>query len=307
MGREVPGEQEQQPHCLRGQTLGAEGEAGACSSQVGNLPRARCNSRNGCSIGALGLSPVMGVPRGRYIQGLFPLPSGVLVRHRFTAYLRATRGRADSSGFTVTETLVAAVIAVILSAAVTSIVVASLNMVGRAQVNAVVGANTQEALVNFENLLRDANRLDSMSTTMVSFTYQRENACELHTYTLESDPDKADALRLKHEIRAGILRSGTSCTDIQEALVAGRIGEPETSFDAHGLGAASKFTFYSDNGVQVMVPGDIDWSAENSTPTCKIGSIALSVVKDIDPLGAQSTTTESIRAAIRSNALGFTC
>ena len=211
-------------------------------------------------------------------------------------------------GFSLPEMLVATILSIGLAVIVGALILGAVNIAGRSSANASSGAKSQDVLSKFEMTARDATTIKSVSSLSLKFLYQRDTACEVHTYqfTLESGNL---TYRLDHTIASVGLVGGATCKDVDTQLSAGTIGTPTTVTELTGLGLASRFYFYGSDGMQILVSGDSGYNsgAPDAVANCLIGSAALTVVTPILAEGSSATHTETARAAFRSNVMGISC
>lgn len=208
----------------------------------------------------------------------------------------------DEGGYSLVEMTAVTFMAIVLAAAVTGILVVVINIISKTQMNAVTTATTQQALTSFEKIARNADSVQTATTTQLTLYYQRSNVCELHKYAIETDPN--GGYRLQHYVTSRTLTTGNDCSSAKTFLSSAAVN---TSITEVGTLSAAAFSYFGANGQRILVSGDTGYSAD-AVPTCKIGTVSLSVTSKNQNIGPQAQTKpESIAVAFRNNVIGLGC
>lgn len=227
---------------------------------------------------------------------------------KLRALLLRTRSSMHSAeGFTMTEVLASVAISIVLSVAVTAIILSTLNLVTDAELAAGTGAKAQKVLTSFTATAREASKISAASQTVLTFSYRAKSSCELHTYRFEGDPTNVGRLRLHHQVTAVSLPTGAKCSAVDALLLGGTLSVTADRYEIDDLASTSRFTYYATTGQQVFVPGDPGYSVSSTTAPCLLGSVAMNL--DVRNVGRNSTTTTSEvgYAAFRNNTRGLGC
>jgi len=214
-------------------------------------------------------------------------------------------------GFTLSEIVVAIMIVTMLASAITGVVIGSMGLLTRLQINASDNARTQTVLNNIVNQLKEAERITTATNTSLTYDYLRDTRCERHTYTFETDPANAGRLRLAHTIRALDVPSDASCASVADTINTNGLltaaVEPLTNAPAElvNLSSTSGFTYANGEGDTLTFP--ITASACPAAPNylnISVTTVKIDTFTNNDP---PTMDTNVASAATRANILGVMC
>ena len=193
----------------------------------------------------------------------------------------------------------------VLGLAASGVVMWTINIGARAQVNMIQSAQSQQILNNFENTVRDSDSITNATATSLSYIFQRFGNCEYHTYTFSTT---SGVTSLVHTVRAATLTAGQYCLNVRTALVAGTIGSLTTTTEATNLDVSSGFNYFSADGKRSLRSGETGYDATAVLPLCQMGSVAINLVTATQN-NARATVlkTETTTAGIRQNSFALTC
>lgn len=224
--------------------------------------------------------------------------------------------RPRDGGFTLAETIVVMSIMAMLAVAVTGVIVGSMSLITRMQVNTSVQAATQTVMETFQSEVRDAARIVSGDASSLVFDYHRGGVCERHQYIFETDPGRVGREQLRHRVAAVPLPDGVTCGDVAGLLtarVAGSVFETNR-VELTNLGASnSGFTYQNVVGQPVVAPLPVgtcpgEPGREPRPDYVDVGSVLIvaDTEKDAGSAG-QVSVLDQVRAAVRSNTMGLSC
>lgn len=224
-----------------------------------------------------------------------------------TLLLRTRASMNSADGFTMTEVLASVAISIVLSVAVTAIILSTLNLVTDSELAAGTGAKAQKVLMSFTSTAREASKISAASTVNLTFSYRAKSSCELHEYSFEGDPVNVGRLRLRHQVTAVSLPTGAKCSAVDTLLLGGTISPTTDRYEIDDLASTSRFTYFATTGQQVLVPGDAGYNVNGTTALCLLGSVAMNL--DVRNVGRNASTTSSEvgYAAFRNNTRGLGC
>jgi len=215
---------------------------------------------------------------------------------------KVTKG---NSGYSLVEIIVAMSMSATLGIAASAVVIWGINISARTQANISLSAQTEIILNNFESTLRDSDTITSAMGTQMSYTFQRNNNCELHTYAFSTTNGVTSLI---HTVRAGTLPNGNYCSDIQASLVAGTTGNQTSQTEANNLGATSGFNYWSSDGQRSLLSGETGYDVTKAIALCRIGAVTINLITSPQKLDKSSTSkTETITTDVRANNYGLTC
>lgn len=212
-----------------------------------------------------------------------------------------------NDGFTVVELVSALAISMIISIAVVTVVLGTLESTGKSQLNTATQAKIQVALNNFTINARNAENLYVADKHTLMFTYRMQNRCELHTYKFEPDIINPGYLALKHDISSAFVPGNVPCSDLKEALISSSNTANTERTEIHRINVNSGFGYFSEAGQAINRPDSILFNAENQNPLCQITSTNLTILSYALSEESEALVNNTTSVRFTNNALGLSC
>jgi Tfp pilus assembly protein PilE len=222
---------------------------------------------------------------------------------RYISSMKTSR----SAGFTLVELLSAMSITLILSIAVITVVLGSLNSTGKSQLNAAMQTKVQTALNSFIINARESEKLYVADKQTIIFSYRTSNKCELHRYSFVPDINNSTKLALQHEINSVFVPGTVDCNLVEETLLLRNNTANTLRIEIDRVEPGSGFTFYSEAARSVVTPESSGFSLEQQSPLCKITSVSISVLTNATAGDSESTVNNAMNVRLSNNALGLSC
>lgn len=215
--------------------------------------------------------------------------------------------KTGSLGFTLVELISAMAITLILSIAVITVVLGSLNSTGKSQLNAAMQTKVQTALNSFVINTRESEKLYVADKQTIMFSYRTSNKCELHRYSFVPDINNNTKLALQHEINSVFVPGTVDCDAVEETLLLKNNTANTLRVEIDRVEQGSGFTFYSEAARSVITPESSGFSLEQQSPLCKITSVSISVLTNATSGDNESAVNNAMNVRLSNNALGLSC
>lgn len=213
----------------------------------------------------------------------------------------------NNKGFTIVELVSALAISMVISIAVVTVVLGTLDSTGKSQLNTAGQAKNQTSLNNFTINARNAEKLYVADKNILMFTYRMENRCELHEYKFTPDPINQGYLALKHSISSVFVPGNVSCSELEKALLSKANSAVTERYEISRVGVNSGFSYYSEAGRKLLRPESSLFDAAAQTPLCKITSASLTIFSYALSEESEAIVNNTTSIRFNNNALGLTC
>jgi type II secretory pathway pseudopilin PulG len=210
-------------------------------------------------------------------------------------------------GFTILELLSAMAISLILSIAVITVVMGTLNSTGRSQLNAAVQSKVQTALNSFVLNVRDSEKVYVADRNTFMFSYRTNNKCEMHTYYFIPDPQDSTSIALQHDISSVFVPGTVSCSSVEETLLTKNNTANTSRIEVDKVKVGSGFTYYSEAARAIISPESAGFIISRQTPLCKITTIGITVLTSASTPSSSNTIDNTVNVRLSNNALGLAC
>jgi type II secretory pathway pseudopilin PulG len=212
-----------------------------------------------------------------------------------------------NGGFTIVELLSAMSITLILSIAVITVVLGTLNSTGRSQLNAAVQSKVQAALNSFVLNVRDSEKVYVADRNTFMFSYRTSNKCEMHKYYFIPDPTDSSSIALQHEISSVFVPGTVSCDSVEETLLTKNNTANTSRLEVDKVKIGSGFTYYSEASRAIVSPESAGFIISQQTPLCKITTVGITVLTSASTPDSENTVDNTMNVRLSNNALGLSC
>lgn len=213
----------------------------------------------------------------------------------------------NSKGFTLVELVSALAISLVISIAVVTVILGTLDSTGKSQLNTASQAKIQTALNNFTINARNAEEVYVADKNTLMFTYRMENRCELHKYKFVPDSRNPGYLALQHSIASVFIPGNVSCSELEESLLAETNAALTERVEINRLGVNSGFTYYAETGKSLIRPESSLFDPSDQTPLCKITSANITIFSYALSEESEAIVNNTTSIRFNNNSLGLTC
>lgn len=210
-------------------------------------------------------------------------------------------------GFTLVELLAAMSITLILSTAVITVILGTLNSTGRSQLNAAIQSKVQTSVNTFVINVRDAEKIYVADKNTFMFSYRTSNKCELHKYYFSPDITDSTSLSLQHDISSVFVPGTVSCNSVEKTLLTKNNTANTSRFEISKVKPGSGFSYYSEASRAVVTPESPGFTVSKQTPLCKITSISITVLTSASTPESENIVENTVNVRLSNNALGLGC
>lgn len=213
----------------------------------------------------------------------------------------------NQRGFTLIELISAMAITLILSIAVITVILGTLNSTGRTQLNAAIQSKVQTSVNSFVLNIRDAEKLYIADKNTVMFSYRTSNKCELHKYSFTPDPTDSTALALQHEISSVFVPGTVSCNSVETTLLTKNNTANTVRNEIDRVEVGSGFTYYSEAARAVITSESAGFNFAQQTPLCRITSVSITILTAASTAESENIVENTVNVRLSNNALGLGC
>lgn len=214
----------------------------------------------------------------------------------------------EEHGFTLIESLLVVAMSALLGTAIVGTVMASLNVMSQVELNAADGGKNQKAYTDFAWHARNMDRLAAATSTAAAFTYRALNSCQMHVYSLESDPRHVNRVQLRHQITSVDLTGLSSCDSVYNLLISGTVSPQVDRIEANDLNPQSSFAWLNTAGGTEPRPGNATYDSGHTIPTCQLSAVSMTLYTHYYSKDTQvPDQPENVTVALLANARGTTC
>lgn len=213
----------------------------------------------------------------------------------------------NNKGFTLVELVSALAITMVISIAVVTVILGTLDSTGKNQLNTTLQAKIQTSLNNFTINSRNAEKVYIADKSTLTFTYRMENRCELHTYKIVPDEINTGYSALIHKISSVFVPGNVPCEQLEASLLSGTNTASTERIEINRIGNNSGFTFFSEAGQAIPRPGSLAFDPLQQLPTCKITSANLTIFSYALSEESEAIVNNTTSIRFNNNALGLTC
>jgi hypothetical protein len=211
------------------------------------------------------------------------------------------------NGFTVVELVSALAISMIISIAVVTVILGTLESTGKSQLNTATQAKVQVALNNFTINARNAETVYIADKHTLMFTYRMENRCELHTYKFAPDAINPGYLAFVHQISSAFVPGNVPCSELKSALIQKANTANTDRIEINRVNINSGFKYFSEAGQGIERPDSRLFDITTQNPLCKITSTNVTILSYALSEESEALVNNTTSVRFTNNSLGLSC